>query len=194
MDGVTGWEGFTWLNEPVQWELEASDRVQWRTRPTSDFWRNTGGVVGADDGDAFLLDCVGDFSVTMRLASHFESQYDQCGLMVRADQRNWLKAGIELDGGAWFSVVETHENSDWSRQATSAADVEFTVSRTGDTLRVGLVQDGVTHMLRQLWFAGPVSVGPYSCAPKGPGFPVFATATTGPDGGWLITARVGRPV
>ena len=187
-----GWEGFTWINEPARWAIDATGQLGWDTRPISDFWRNTGGVVGADDGDAFLRECVGDFAVRMQLNCHFESPYDQCGLMVRVDERNWLKAGIELDGGAWFSVVETHENSDWSKQASSGGGVEFAVWREGDTLRVGLVVDGVTQLVRELLFDGPVTVGPYSCAPKGQGFPVYATMSWGSDGAWQVSARAGE--
>ncbi|HAN69986.1 MAG TPA: DUF1349 domain-containing protein [Actinobacteria bacterium] len=189
-----GWEGFTWVNEPVRWEVDATGRLEWDTRPVSDFWRHTGGVMGADDGDAFLLACAGDFSVTMRLSCDFASPYDQCGLMVRVDERNWLKAGVELDGGPWFSVVETREHSDWSKQAISSGDAEFTLWRDGDTLRVGLVDEGMTHLVRELVFDGPVAVGPYSCSPSGPGFPVSVTTAPGSDGGVLMVAQAGRPV
>lgn len=185
------WENFEWVNEPVSWGVNAEGLATWNTRPVSDFWRYTGGVVGADDGDAYLRKCVGDFTVTMRLACNFESPYDQCGLMVRIDERNWLKAGIELDNGAWFSVVETREHSDWSKQSISHWNVEFTLWRDNDTLRVGLVHEGTMHLVRELVFGGPVAVGAYSCSPKGSGFPVSVTSMAGSDGGWLMVAQAG---
>jgi len=192
MTAVGAWEGFAWVNKPVRSEIDATGRVHWDTRPGSDFWRHTGGVVGADDRDAFLRGCAGDFSVTMQLACDVESQYDQCGIMMRVDERNWLKAGFELDGGPWFSVVETREHSDWSKQAIATWNVEFTLWREGDTLRVGLVHEGMTHLVRELVFDGPVAVGAYSCAPKGPGFPVSVTTAAESDGGWLMVASAGR--
>ena len=192
MAAFAGWDGFAWVNEPVRWAIDPVERVQWDTRPVSDFWRYTGGVVGADDGDAFLVDCQGNFSFTMRLVCDVESPYDQCGLMVRSDERNWLKAGIELDGGTWFSVVETREHSDWSKQATPNGDVEFTVWRDSDTLRVGLVHEGMMQVVRELVFDGPVAVGPYSCSPKGPGFPVSVTSAGGSHGDRRMVARAGR--
>lgn len=193
IDAIDGWDGFSWVNEPVHWEIDAGRRLHWDTRPASDFWRHTGGVVGADDGDAFLRQCSGDFSVTMLLHAEFESQYDQCGLMVRGDGWNWLKAGIELDGGSWFSVVETHQVSDWSKQAITGGNAEFTIWRTADTLRVGLVQQGSMHLVRELVFDTAVAVGPYSCSPKGPGFRVSVSTATGSQGEWLIAARVQHP-
>lgn len=192
MRATAPWEGFAWVRPPVEWQIDTDGDLHWLTRPASDFWRHTGGVVGADDGDAFLLPVAGDFSVTMRLTSRLDAAYDQCGLMVRVDERTWLKAGIELDGGTWFSVVATRETSDWSKQATSDGNAAFTVWRAGDTLRVGLEHEGSVHLVRELVFDGPVSVGPYSCAPQGDGFPVAVTATGGPAGEWVLTARAGR--
>jgi regulation of enolase protein 1 (concanavalin A-like superfamily) len=125
------------------------------------------------------------------LESRFDSPYDQCGLMVRADDRNWLKAGIEHDGGTWFSVVETHENSDWSKQESRTPSAEFRVWRSGDTLRVGVVDERGTHLVRELIFDGDVAVGPYSCAPKGRGFDVKATASLAAEGEWTINAQAG---
>lgn len=191
MSGERGWDGFTWVAEPERWGIDATGRLEWETRPMSDFWRHTGSVIGADDGDAFLRECVGDFRVAMRLDCEVESPYDQCGLMVRIDGRNWLKAGIEVDDGTWFSVVATREHSDWSKQRTSHGAIEFTVWRTGDTLRVGLVQDGDTQLVRELVLDGTVGVGPYSCSPKGSGFPVTATVAKDLDGSWVVVARAG---
>lgn len=185
------WRGYSWVREPGNWTITSTGALAWDTRPRSDFWRHTGGVVGADDGDAFLTECVGDFHVTMRLDAEFSSLYDQCGVMVRADERTWLKAGIELDDDTWFSVVATRESSDWSKQAAPGGPVEFTVWRTGDTLRVGLAVGESLHLVRELVFDGPVGVGPYSCAPRGLGFPVSATASTGTDGALLLQARAG---
>jgi len=185
------WRAYAWVHEPQTWTIDAPGVLHWATRPRSDFWRHTGGVVGADDGDAFLTEHVGDFSVTMRLDADFSSLYDQCGLMVRADERNWLKTGIELDGGTWFSVVATREHSDWSKQAIPSGPVEFTTWRTCDTLRVGLAHGAELQLVRELVFDGPVAVGPYSCSPKGSGFQVSVSAINDADGGLILQARVG---
>jgi regulation of enolase protein 1 (concanavalin A-like superfamily) len=191
MSDVVQWEGFSWLHEPSQWSVDATGELQWSGTGESDFWRYTGGVVGADDGDAFLFGIEGDFSVTMHLTTSFHSQYDQCGVMVRRDDRHWLKAGIESDDGLWFSVVETGGTSDWSRQAATRPDVAFTVWRVGDALRVGLVDDGRTQEVRTLTFDGPVSVGPYACAPKGPGFPASGRLERISEDSWVMHQRAG---
>ena len=192
MTPSAGWGDYSWVREPDSWEIDDTGVLRWHTRHFSDFWRHTGGVVGADDGDAFLARRVGDFSVGMRINTDFSSLYDQCGLMVRADARTWLKTGIEWDGGTWFSVVATRESSDWSKQEVPSGHVEFTVWRTGETLRVGLVVGDALHLVRELVLDGPVAVGPYSCSPKGPGFAVSVTPSTSADDAPLLLAQAGR--
>lgn len=191
MTGAADWGEHTWIRQPVVWDITSTGALTWTTRAESDFWRHTGGVVGADDGDAFLVTVAGDFTMTMHLRTTFDSPYDQCGLMVRADGRNWLKAGVEWDERPWFSVVETRGTSDWSKQATTGASVEFTLWRSGDTLRVGLTVEDSLHLVRELVFDGSVAVGPYSCAPKGPGFPVQVTRVAGPDARVVFDANAG---
>jgi hypothetical protein len=191
MSVAHNWSEFAWVHEPTDWAISPTQQLRWSTRPNSDFWRNTAGAEGADDGDAFLRTCSGDFNVTMTLESGFADQYDQCGLMVRADERHWLKAGIERDGATWLSVVATHENSDWSKQEWLNSRVVFTVWRSGNTLRIGFVDERGTHLVRELIFDGDVMVGPYSCAPKGPGFTVTVTSSFNSEGEWTFNAQAG---
>lgn len=191
MTSAGGWGNYSWLRPPARWEVTSAGVLTWDTRAQSDFWRHTGGVVGADDGDAFLAATSGDFSASMHLSTSFDSSYDQCGLLVRADAQNWLKVGVEWDERPWFSAVETHGFSDWSKQATPDGSATFTVWRTGDTVRVGLSVQDSQHLVRELVFDGPVTVGPYSCAPKGPGFPVTVTRIVEPDGSVVLDAHAG---
>ena len=65
--------------------------------------------VAADDHTAYYV-----VNLLTLFARH-ETLYDQAGLMLRIDERNWLKAGIEfVDGRQMLSVVATtHE---WSTE------------------------------------------------------------------------------
>jgi regulation of enolase protein 1 (concanavalin A-like superfamily) len=40
--------------------------------------------------------------------------YDQAGLMVRVDEANWVKGGMDVGGVRQVSAVVTREYSDWS--------------------------------------------------------------------------------
>ena len=69
------------------------------------------------------------------MVGHYKELYDQAGLMVRLDEKNWLKTGIEYVKGVQnVSAVVTREVSDWSvvpLQASPTA-VWLTLLRKGD--------------------------------------------------------------
>ena len=45
----------------------------------------------------------------------YGEQFDQAGLLVRADAHSWIKAGVEVsDGELQVGAVVTREASDWS--------------------------------------------------------------------------------
>ena len=51
----------------------------------------------------------------MKVTGAYWDQYDQAGLMVRFNERVWLKCGVEfVDGVQHASAVVTREHSDWS--------------------------------------------------------------------------------
>src|ERR1043166_99071 len=43
----------------------------------------------------FQFPAAGDFTAELRVAARYEALYDQAGLMVRIDEANWVKAGVE---------------------------------------------------------------------------------------------------
>jgi regulation of enolase protein 1 (concanavalin A-like superfamily) len=66
----------------------------------------------------------------VRVRANYDALYDQAGIMVRIDERNWVKAGIEKsDGKCQLSSVLTVDQSDWfchvSRHLRRGALVEF---------------------------------------------------------------------
>ena len=45
----------------------------------------------------------------------YDQQFDQAGVLVRASETAWVKAGVEIsDGVAQVGAVVTHAASDWS--------------------------------------------------------------------------------
>lgn len=98
--------------------------------------------------------------------------------MIRFDERNWLKAGIEfVEGRKLLSVVVTREFSDWS---TSPLPVEadwlrLRVSRHGSAIRVEWAADDPAPafaLLRLAYLpeADEACVGPMCCSPQRAGF------------------------
>jgi regulation of enolase protein 1 (concanavalin A-like superfamily) len=164
-----------WLNEPIFWS-EQDGTVQFTCLPQTDFWRKThdGGI--RDSGHFFFQEAVGDFVVEVRVSGDYAALYDQAGLMIRLDEANWMKCGIEFFQGVQnVSAVVTRDFSDWSvvPVAQNPPMLWLRVVRHGHTLEVYYSLDSSTFvMLRQAYFPPEprVQVGVMACAPTGNGF------------------------
>lgn len=176
----------TWLNEPPVHQLEG-DTLRVVTGEGTDFWRITSYGFIRDSGHLFAAPADGGFTAQVRVRGAFTHLYDQAGLMVRIDERHWIKAGIEFsDEQPMLSTVLTGELSDWAvTQAPPLPDgfwLRITVDR--GVIRVQYSSDGRTWpMLRLAPF--PVArrylVGPMCCSPQRAGLEVeFSEFTVGP--------------
>lgn len=161
----------TWLNEPPSWSDEGGVLTV-RTGDKTDFWRHTHYGFVRDDGYVYGREMEGDFSATVTFSAEYEELYDQAGLMVRLDERNWVKAGIEYtDGRHHLSAVVTREFSDWSVLPLDPAptEVRLRASRYGDALRVEYALDGGAFQMLRLAYlppGGAAFVGPMCCSPQ----------------------------
>lgn len=167
---------FHWLNRPPAWSGDAS-ALELTTGSRTDFWRETFYGFVRDDGHAFLAPVTGDFSASATIIGDYEQLYDQAGLMLRIDERNWIKTGIEYtDGMMHFSVVVTRGVSDWSviplPDASRNSEVRARLTRHGDAVRVQYSIDGSRwHMARLAPFSGAdARVGVMACSPERTGF------------------------
>ncbi len=113
-------------------------------------------------------------------------------MMLRLDERNWIKAGIELvDGQQMLSAVVTRDFSDWSTMplAVNLDWVKLRCTRLGSAVRIEW-SDGATpfKLLRLTYLPArdPMLVGPMCCSPQRAGlkarFRAFATGPATADG------------
>jgi regulation of enolase protein 1 (concanavalin A-like superfamily) len=161
-----------WLNEPPSWR-EDSGTLHVTTGDHTDFWRETHYGFIRDDGHFRFRTLEGDFTATILFAGEYRELYDQAGLMLRIDERNWMKAGIEFVGGRqMLSAVVTRDFSDWST-SEAPAGVEWMglrISRERTSVRVEWTKDrGATYDLMRLAYlphTGSVRVGPMCCSPQ----------------------------
>jgi len=133
-------ETFAWLNPPAAWQGD-ENALELSTGEATDFWRQTFYGFVRDNGHAFLKPVTGDFTASAAVIGDYEHLYDQAGLMLRVDERNWIKTGIEFtDGLMHFSVVVTREISDWSviplLEAKPEDEVRVRLTRHGDAVRI----------------------------------------------------------
>lgn len=169
---ITGWH---WLNEPTTWAL-AGETLTVTTDPNTDFWRTTHYGFVRDTGHVYATEARGDFVLTASFAGEYRDLYDQAGIVLRLDEADWIKSGIELvHGHQQISAVVTREFSDWSvAPVVSPRQVTVEATREGDavTIRYGLDGADPTTLLRIAYLppGRPVLAGVMAASPDGAGF------------------------
>lgn len=176
----------TWLNPPASHRL-ADDTLHVVTAGHTDFWRITSYGFIRDNGHFLGQPVGGAFTVQVRVRAAFTELYDQAGLMVRIDERRWLKAGVEFsDGQAMLSTVLTNEMSDWAVMPAPPLPDGFWLRVTVDAgaIRVQYSADGMSWpLLRLAPFpeAERYLAGPMCCTPQRAGLEVaFSGFSLGP--------------
>lgn len=170
-------ENGVWLNEPKDWSLKDGvlDVV---TDEGSDYWRETYYGFTRDSGHFFGVQTPSAFTAQFRIRGAYQALYDQAGIMVRIDERRWIKAGIELsDGRAMLASVLTNGRSDWSTAPYegNADDFWMRVTVEKGVIRVQVSGDGkVWPLVRLAPFdvAEHYLVGPMACTPERSGLEV----------------------
>ena len=175
---VLGRKDGVWLNAPRGWRAEANGDLVMTTDRGTDFWcethygftRDSGHFLGFPTGDAF--------TAQLRIRGRYDKLYDQAGMMVRVDERRWVKAGIELsDGRAMLSSVLTDGRSDWATgpYEGDAADFWMRATVAKGVLRLQVSADGQHWPLVRLApfpVAASYRVGPMACTPEREGLEV----------------------
>jgi uncharacterized protein len=164
--------GWRWLNEPKQW---SGDTIT--ADPDTDFWRTTHYGFVRDSAHVLGIDRTGDFELTVTFSGDYTAEYDQAGIGLWIDDRNWIKTGIELvKDQQLLSAVVTREVSDWSvvPLAEAAGKVTLKAVREGDSVTISYGLNGAppATMLRMAYFPPEMSVlaGVMCASPTGKGF------------------------
>jgi regulation of enolase protein 1 (concanavalin A-like superfamily) len=147
-----------------------------RCGPKTDFWRKTFYGFIRDTGHFYGQPVQGDFVIVVKVSGQYRTLYDQAGLMLRVDERNWLKCGIEfVEGVQQVSAVATREYSDWSVVPLShnPPAIWLRVTRRRDSVEVHYALDGKQYTLLRLAYLVPaetLSAGVMCASPEGDGF------------------------
>ena len=163
-----------WLNEPTSWSKE-NGIIRITSDPNTDFWRLTHCGEIHDNGHFYYKRVNGDFTAEVRLDGDYRDLYDQSGLMLRTDERCWLKCGVEYVEETWHvSAVVTRDWSDWSMIALPGTDpVSIRIKRTGAACEIYYATGGSTFTMYRHAFlteTPSLDVGLMSASPTGKGF------------------------
>ncbi|WP_346618471.1 DUF1349 domain-containing protein [Blastococcus montanus] len=188
-DGLRGqpWSAGRWTSPPAAVVEDGPDLLVTAVQG-SDAWRHTSYGFVHDDAHALLAPLPRPGAVEVAFDLAWDGRFDQAGLMLRADEETWLKAGVEFsDGTPQVGAVVTLGRSDWSVAPVpdwAGRRVTVRASRDGDAVTVrARVDDEPFRLLRLCPFPAdlPVAAGPYCCAPTRAGLVVrFRRWATGP--------------
>ncbi|MBH8555694.1 DUF1349 domain-containing protein [Nostocaceae cyanobacterium CENA357] len=166
-----------WYNEPPVWEV-IDEAIAITSGAKTDFWRETHYGFIRDNGHFFYQQVQGEFIVEVKVSGEYQELYDQAGLMVRLDEFNWLKCGIEfVNNVQQVSAVVTRDYSDWSvvPMPHNPPAIWMRVTRCDTAVEVQYSLDGTDYQMLRLAYLTPVktvSVGIMCASPEGNGFPM----------------------
>lgn len=169
--------GFRWLNPPSRFQL--GNGLELFTDKATDFWQRTHYGFRRDNGHALLTPLLGDFSLTTRVEFRPRERYDQCGLLVRLDNENWIKLSTEFEDSERSRLGSVATNlgySDWATQDVSSQHTEmwYRISKDGGDFLLEHSYDGQSwQQLRILHLHRAhetVEAGVYACSPIGEAF------------------------
>ncbi len=171
------WSAMDWLNPPDKASHDAAGLLV-TTGDQTDFWHGTYYGFQHHNGHFLHQPAKGDFSLETAFRADFSQQYDQAGLMIRADETHWVKCGIEYVGGqAHLAVVVTNGMSDWSQMPLPEYDgrLRLRLTRVRDAVWVQYLSGEVWKMLRLAYFPPELAVaaGVMCCSPSRAGLEVL---------------------
>lgn len=164
-----------WFNEPKNWDIGERSLSMFVT-PKTDYWRRTHYGFTVDDGPFFYALHGGEFEVKTRITGDYQTRFDQMGLMLRIDEENWIKTGIEfVNQKHKLSAVVTRNWSDWSviELNDTPKTVWLKVIRRLDAVEIFYSLNNEQYtMMRLAYFPDnkPVMVGLTAASPDGEGF------------------------
>ena len=172
------WNDARWLNPPPRSWHDGSDLLV-EAVAGSDFWRTTAYDFVHDSGHALLVGFPEATAVEVRFLLDYTEQFDQAGLLVRADEQTWVKAGVEVsDGVPQLGAVVTNGMSDWSISPVPdwrGHEVTVRASRSSNALTVRTRVDGEPWQLVRVApvpAGSTLEAGPYCCGPMRSGLVV----------------------
>jgi len=168
-------EKMQWFNKPQKWSIDNQKLTMFVT-PHTDYWRLTHYGFTVDDGPFYYETLGGEFEVKVKITGEYITRFDQMGLMLRIDEKIWIKTGVEfVNDKINVSAVVTNDKSDWSviELQNKPGSIWLKAVRKLDAVEIFYSFDNKTYtMMRLAYFPDnkPVMVGMVAASPDGEGF------------------------
>lgn len=165
---------FEWLNEPKDVNF-SEDGLRATAQNGTDFWQNARRGVRKDDGHFFFARKSGNFVMEVKWSFREIKNFEQCGAMLRIDERNWFKISIMTDNPSspkLGSCVVNNGCMDWVVQDIPAgiSEIWFRVKRqNGDYIIFYSLDGKIFRQIRLFSFLNEdveIKAGAYLANPK----------------------------
>ena len=164
-----------WFNEPEKWNIKDNALIM-NVTANSDYWRISHYGFTVDDAPFYYANYGGEFEAKVKLTGNYIARFDQMGLMIRIDEKNYIKTGVEfVDGKFNVSTVVTHDKSDWSVTTLEKVPpfIWIKAVRRLDAVEIFYSFDDKNYIMTRnapLQDNTPVMVGLMAASPDGKGF------------------------
>lgn len=171
-------KNFEWYNEPENVTF-GSHELEITASSGTDFWQSEHHNFFKDNGHFFFCRKNADFGCVVKWRFENATKYNQCGLMLRTDSRNWFKISVMSADEDNFEIGNsaTHNGvSDWAgvRLPQRCDVLWYKLVRHGDDYVAFYSTDGENFVrIRQFTLFSPdaeVKIGAYICSPQNAGF------------------------
>lgn len=171
-------KNFEWYNEPENVTFGGHEMVISACAYT-DFWQSRQHGFAKDNGHFFCNTQSADFTCIVKWRFNKAEHFNQCGIMLRLDARNWFKASIMCESQQnpeLGSCLTVNGISDWAGIAipSEVTELWYKLVRHGDDYVAFYSVDGDNFVrLRQFCLPAQkaaISVGAYICSPQNGGF------------------------
>ena len=174
-----------WTREPENYSI-SPEKIEITTKPHTDLWQRTYYHFRNDNAPVLQMETDEKyFSFTVKTEfTDSHHRFDQCGVVLYLDSKNWLKGSIEYETDEFQhlgSVVTNNGYSDWAttRIDASVKSMWYRLSRREDDFCIECSYDGENYQqmrICHMWKGGgAVQFGIYACSPEDSSFKAVFT-------------------
>lgn len=165
------------------------------TKPNTDLWQNTYYDFQHDNAPFVQTKiCEKYFSFTIKVEYSSEKRFDQAGIILYLDSKNWLKASVEYenkDVSRLGSVVTNNGFSDWATVDISSdiKEMYYRLSRRENDFCIENSLDGVNFKQMRICHLDKandeINIGIYACSPENSSFKAIFSDMVISDCTWM---------
>ena len=168
-------QNFEWLNDPQNVTFTALG-MRTECKNGTDFWQSESANIHKDNGHFFYLPKTENFTLTLSWDVQTEGNFDQCGIMIRINEQNWLKTSLMFENRnspAIATCATVNGFSDWATHSLSYVPEKicYRIKRVHNDYIAYYSLDGEKfEQIRLVHIPNskglPVLAGAYICSPR----------------------------